>query len=97
MDGLLPSYDRKSSSRDREAAISQEADMAWGKAKDDLAGDKALKDQERFGKVVDRLETNGHLKAAKNVTAGAGRGDSPEELQRRVDTARNNRGGGQER
>lgn len=67
--------------------------MAWGKAKDDLAGDKALTDQRRFGKVVDRLETNGQTAAAKNVTKGAGRGDSPEELRRRVDDAKKNRGG----
>ncbi|WP_350280239.1 hypothetical protein [Kribbella sp. HUAS MG21] len=67
--------------------------MAWGRAKDDLAGDKALNDQRRFGKVVDRLETNGQTAAAKNVTKGAGRGDSPEELRRRVDDAKKNRGG----
>jgi hypothetical protein len=68
--------------------------MGWGKAKDDLAGDKALKNQTTFGKVVDRLETNGQTAAAKGVTAGAGRGDSPEELRRRVDDAAKNRGTG---
>ena len=67
--------------------------MAWGKAKDDLAGDKALKDQDRFGKVVDRLETNGQTAAAKSVTRGAGRGDSPEVLQGRVQAARDKREG----
>ncbi|HZX05977.1 hypothetical protein [Kribbella sp.] len=68
-----------------------------GKAKDDLAGDQAETNQRRFGKVVDRLQTNGQTAAAKNVIKGAGRGDSPEELQRRVDSARDGRTGGQER
>lgn len=67
--------------------------MAWGRAKDDLAGDKALKNQETFGKVVDRLEANGQTAAAKGVTAGAGRGDSPEVLQGRVAAARDKREG----
>ncbi|WP_433163502.1 hypothetical protein [Kribbella sp. CA-247076] len=67
--------------------------MAWGKAKDDLAGDKALDQQRKFGKVVDRLEANGQTAAARNVTRGAGRGDSPEEVRRRVDDAGNDRKG----
>jgi hypothetical protein len=67
--------------------------MAWGKAKDDLAGDKALKDQDRFGKVVDRLQANGQTAAAKSVTRGAGRGDSPEVLESRVQAAADNRKG----
>jgi len=67
--------------------------MPWGKAKDDLAGDVAEKKQRQFGPVVDRLETNGQTAAAKSVTAGAGRGDSPEELRRRVDAAAETRKG----
>lgn len=67
--------------------------VKWGKAKDDLAGDAAEKKQRQFGKVVDRLETNGQTAAAKNVTKGAGRGDSPEELRRRVDDAAKTRKG----
>jgi hypothetical protein len=55
--------------------------------KDALAGDKALKNQRQWGKVVDRLETDGKTAAAKSVTNGGGRGDSPEVLRGRVDDA----------
>jgi hypothetical protein len=64
-----------------------------GNAKDELAGDVAETKQRQFGKVVDRLETDGKTAAAKNVTKGAGRGDSPEELRRRVDAAAEQRKG----
>jgi hypothetical protein len=62
-------------------------------AKDDLAGDKALKNQRQWGAVVDRLQANGQTAAAKGVTNGGGRGDSPEVLQDRVQSARDKREG----
>lgn len=65
----------------------------WGKAKDDLAGDKALRDQDRAAKVIDRLRTNGQTAAATSVTRGAGRADSPEVLEGRVQAAADNRKG----
>lgn len=61
--------------------------------KDALAGDKAETNQRRWGAVVDRLQTNGQTAAANNVIAGGGRGDSPEELTRRVEAAKNAREG----
>lgn len=63
--------------------------MGWrkGTARDDLAGDKALTNQRKFGKVVDRLQVQGKDEAASNVIEGAGRGDSPEVVQRRIDDA----------
>ncbi|MEU8222224.1 hypothetical protein [Kribbella sp. NPDC048915] len=64
-----------------------------GSAKDDLAGDKALERQRQWGKVVDRLETDGKTAAAQSVFKGGGRGDSPEELRRRVDDAAKDRKG----
>ncbi|MET9275575.1 hypothetical protein [Kribbella sp. NPDC003557] len=69
--------------------------LPWGNnsARDDLAGDVAETKQRQWGKVVDRLETNGQTKAADNVRKGGGRGDSPEELQRRVDSAAKDRKG----
>ncbi|WP_410786537.1 hypothetical protein [Kribbella sp. C-35] len=69
--------------------------MGWRDkpAKDELAGDQAETNQRRFGAVVDRLQTNGQTKAANNVINGAGRGDSPEELNRRVEAARDRREG----
>ncbi|MFI5691198.1 hypothetical protein ACIA58_05125 [Kribbella sp. NPDC051586] len=67
--------------------------MAWGKAKDDLAADKALADQRKVAKVIDRLRTNGQTAAANAVTNGAGRADSPEVLEGRVQAAADNRKG----
>ncbi len=69
--------------------------MGWRDkpARDELAGDKAETRQRQFGKLVDRLQTNGQTEAANNVINGAGRGDSPEVLQDRIQSARDKREG----
>lgn len=67
--------------------------MGWGKAKDDLAGDKAEAESRRFGKVVDKLTELGHTAAADNVTKGAGRFDSPEAAQEAATRRAEQRGG----
>ena len=68
---------------------------SWGNnsARDDLAGDVAETKQRQWGKVVDRLQTDGKTAAADAVKKGGGRGDSPEVLQSRIDSAAKQRKG----